>query len=104
MAELGKMGRYMADSESAELKIIEIPASYSARQEDQQNSKLRVCAYCRVSSDSEDQIHSFNAQYEYYDQYIKNNEEWIFAGIYADGSDKIGLNQQSPYSKGGALI
>lgn len=84
MAELGKMGRYMADSESAKLKIIEIPASYSARQEDQQNRKLRVCAYCRVSSDSEDQIHSFNAQYEYYDQYIKNNEEWIFAGIYAD--------------------
>lgn len=78
------MNKDMLENEPEERKIIEIPASYSTREREQVNKKLRVCAYCRVSSDLEDQIHSFNVQYEYYDQYIKNNDQWIFAGIYAD--------------------
>lgn len=49
-----------------------------------QNEKLKVCAYCRVSSSKEEQLHSFDAQVSHYTNYIKNNPEWEFAGIYAD--------------------
>ncbi len=46
--------------------------------------KKRVCAYCRVSSDSWEQQNSFTAQLEYYQPLIKGREDWEFAGIYAD--------------------
>jgi len=46
--------------------------------------KNRVCAYCRVSSDSCEQKNSFTAQVEYYTALIENQENWQFAGIYAD--------------------
>ena len=46
--------------------------------------KLRVAAYCRVSTDSDEQATSYEAQVELYTEYIKKNPEWEFAGIYAD--------------------
>ncbi|HUM44211.1 MAG TPA: recombinase family protein, partial [Fervidobacterium sp.] len=46
--------------------------------------KLRVAAYCRVSTDSEEQATSYEAQVEHYTNYIKGNPEWELAGIYAD--------------------
>ena len=46
--------------------------------------KLRVAAYCRVSTDSEEQINSYKNQLAYYTEKINSNPEWIFAGIYAD--------------------
>lgn len=46
--------------------------------------KLRVAAYCRVSTDQEDQLHSFDAQVDYYTKYIQNHEDYEMAGIYAD--------------------
>ena len=45
---------------------------------------LRVAAYCRVSTDDEDQIKSYNSMVKYYTELIKNNNQWIFAGVYAD--------------------
>lgn len=45
---------------------------------------LRVAAYCRVSSDSDDQLHSFAAQTEYYTKLIGENSHWTLADIYAD--------------------
>ena len=50
----------------------------------QEASKLRVCAYARVSSDSEDQLNSFIAQVDHYTELINGNEEWEFVDIYAD--------------------
>lgn len=47
--------------------------------------KLRVAAYCRVSTDQEDQMHSFEAQVDYYTKYIGEHENYQLAGIYADG-------------------
>lgn len=44
----------------------------------------RVCAYCRVSTDSEEQKTSYNSQKIYYTDKIQNHPGWIFAGIYAD--------------------
>ena len=46
--------------------------------------RLRVAAYCRVSTDDEDQIKSYNSMVRYYTDLIQNNKEWVFAGVYAD--------------------
>lgn len=48
------------------------------------NQKLRVAAYCRVSTDSEEQINSYKNQLAYYTEKINSKMEWKFAGIYAD--------------------
>lgn len=47
-------------------------------------TKLRVAAYCRVSSDKEDQINSYQSQLKYYNKKICENPEWIFVDVYAD--------------------
>lgn len=46
--------------------------------------KKRVCAYCRVSTDSTKQHNSYVAQVEYYKTYIEKRKDWEFAGIFAD--------------------
>ena len=46
--------------------------------------KLRVAAYCRVSTDSDEQATSYDTQVEHYSNFIQKNEEWEFAGIFAD--------------------
>ncbi len=46
--------------------------------------KKRVAAYCRVSTDSDDQANSFVAQQRYFRQYIENNPDWELYGIFAD--------------------
>ena len=46
--------------------------------------KLRVAAYCRVSTEMEEQQSSYQAQVEHYSNAIHTNPKWIFAGIYAD--------------------
>lgn len=46
--------------------------------------KRRVAAYARVSTDSDDQENSFDAQKSFYERYIKENPLWEFVGIYAD--------------------
>ena len=48
------------------------------------NQKLRVAAYCRVSTDSEEQINSYKNQLAYYTEKIGGNPAWKMAGIYAD--------------------
>ena len=46
--------------------------------------KLRVAAYCRVSTESDEQSTSYDAQIEHYTEYISKNPEWVLAGIFAD--------------------
>lgn len=48
------------------------------------NKKKRVAAYARVSTDSEDQIHSFKAQIDEYTTKITSNSNWEFVGMYSD--------------------
>ena len=50
----------------------------------QQPKRLRVAAYARVSSDSEDQLNSLSVQVDYYTHLIQENPNWEFAGIYTD--------------------
>jgi len=46
--------------------------------------KLRVAAYCRVSTETEEQNSSYEVQVAHYTEFIKKNTEWEFAGIFAD--------------------
>ena len=46
--------------------------------------KLRVAAYARVSTDSDEQFTSYEAQIDYYTQYIQRNPEWTFVKVYTD--------------------
>ena len=53
--------------------------------------KMKVAAYCRVSTELEEQDSSYEAQVEYYTSKISENENWKNAGIYADDG-KSGTN------------
>ena len=46
--------------------------------------KLRVAAYCRVSTDSDAQLESLDTQKEHYKNYITSRDDWAFAGLYFD--------------------
>ena len=48
------------------------------------NEKKRVAAYCRVSTDSEDQVNSFESQQRYFRQYIEQRPDWELYEIFAD--------------------
>jgi len=47
-------------------------------------SKRKVAGYARVSTDSDEQVTSYEAQVEYYTNYIKSNPRWEFVGVYTD--------------------
>ena len=49
-----------------------------------EKKKLRVAAYCRVSTSQDAQMESLEAQKEHYDQVIKSNEDWVYVGLYYD--------------------
>lgn len=68
----------MAGKDNLARKLTIIPASAP------ETVKLRVAAYCRVSTDSKDQLNSFTAQYAYYTSLISNQENWTMVDIYAD--------------------
>ncbi|WP_370842749.1 recombinase family protein [Gemmiger formicilis] len=67
------------------MRIVEIPASMreSAGRKNAVR-KLRVAAYCRVSTEEEEQQGSFEIQKLYYTEKIESTPEWEVAGIYAD--------------------
>lgn len=48
--------------------------------------KLRVAAYCRVSTDGDEQLESYKSQVKYYTELIKSNPDWEFVDIYADAA------------------
>jgi DNA invertase Pin-like site-specific DNA recombinase len=61
-----------------------MPQIKQIRHETPQTGPLRVAAYCRVSSDSEDQLHSYANQIRYYTEYIGQHPDWELVDIYAD--------------------
>ena len=61
-----------------------IPARPRRTREVSDKQKLRVAAYCRVSTDSDEQATSYEVQIEHYTSYIQANPEWTLAGVYAD--------------------
>lgn len=67
-----------------DVEIIKARNTLSSRAKTNLTKRLRVAAYCRVSTDSEDQINSYKSQVQYYTDLINNNSEWSLADIYAD--------------------
>lgn len=66
-----------------EMRVVVIPAK-SCEENKQAAKCLRVAAYCRVSTDDEEQKTSYEAQIGYYTEKINQNPEWQMAGIFAD--------------------
>lgn len=58
--------------------------------------KRRVAAYARVSTDNEEQKTSYEAQVDYYTQYIHSKTEWEYVKVYTDADAPYGLNPKSP--------
>ena len=70
----------------AKRKVTTIPATinkFTAKPVDSKK-KRRVAGYARVSTDHEDQQTSYDAQVDYYTNYIHSREDWEFAGLYSD--------------------
>ncbi|MCM1060079.1 MAG: recombinase family protein [Eubacterium sp.] len=65
-----------------EMRIVVIPPK--SREEIQRTTRLKVAAYCRVSTNQEEQENSYEAQIGYYTEKINKNSNWQIAGIYAD--------------------
>ena len=56
----------------------------------------RVAGYARVSTDSDEQFTSFEAQVDYYTRKIQENPEWKFVRVYTDEYTPYGQNPKSP--------
>lgn len=65
-------------------EMVVIPAKAIYTNDPLVDRKLRVAAYCRVSTPDEAQTSSFEIQRNYYEKYIDGQANWISAGIYAD--------------------
>jgi hypothetical protein len=57
--------------------------------------KLRVAAYCRVSTDTDAQLESLETQKSHYENYIRSRDDCEFAGLYYDEAVIIGLKPPS---------
>lgn len=62
--------------------------------------RLKVAAYCRVSSDTDRLLHSLSAQVSYYNKLIQTNPEWEFAGVYSDeGISGTGIAKRKDFQR-----
>ena len=67
-----------------EIEIIKSDRNLLERGKNNKVKKLRVAAYCRVSTDDADQLNSYESQVKHYNKVITQNPDWIYVGIYAD--------------------
>lgn len=75
-----------------------------------QINKKRVCAYCRVSTDSEEQRESYENQVRHYTQHIEGNSNWEYVDIYADEGisgtntkDRVAFNRMIEDARAGKI-
>ena len=75
----------LGGEEMNKVEIIKANANLIDRKKSTQiDKRLRVAAYCRVSTDSEDQLNSYRSQVQYYTDLISKKSEWVKVDIYAD--------------------
>ena len=79
---------------TAPSKLIVIPPVRETAQSQAEKKQLRVAAYCRVSTDDEEQLTSYEAQVSYYTDKITSNPDWVMAGVFAD-EGKTGTSVKS---------
>ncbi len=78
-----------------------IPATVCAqtRLPVQQKARRRVAAYARVSTDSEEQLTSYEAQVDYYTDFIRSHPEWEFVSVYTDeGVSGLGTRKRDGFN------
>lgn len=64
------------------------------------NNLIRMAAYCRVSTDSADQVNSFMAQMAYYSEYIDSHDNMTLVDIYADeGITGTSINKREDFKR-----
>ena len=78
------VGTQKERSGEMEVEIIKAKGAGEDTSTGRKIDRLRVAAYCRVSTDDEDQIKSYNSMVRYYTDLIKSNKQWVFAGVFAD--------------------
>ena len=66
------------------MEVIILPANKDLIKKKAQKGRLRVAAYCRVSTDDEEQLTSYEAQIGYYTDKIQGNPEWQLVEVFAD--------------------
>lgn len=62
-------------------------------------SKLRVAAYCRVSSDSDEQENSLEVQTEYYERFILSHEDWELVEIYSEKASGTNIQDRAEFNR-----
>ena len=67
-----------------EITVIPATKSIHTKAPTTVTTRRRVAAYARVSTDSEEQLTSYEAQVDYYTKYIRNNPDWEFVEVYTD--------------------
>ena len=79
------------------MEVIRIPERESSRKN---KRKIRVAAYCRVSTLMEEQESSYLSQIAFYTDYIAGHKGWILAGIYADeGISGTGTRKRAEFNR-----
>jgi len=67
----------VSDNENnKEVIVIEAQKGKIDRRNSQKVERLKVAAYCRVSTDSEEQLESYQSQVKHYKDLIQNNKDW----------------------------
>ena len=80
--------------------VMEIPANPMLSDLRKKKRKLRVAAYCRVSTEEEEQQNSFEVQVSYYTDKITHHEGWQLAGIFADdGISGVSTKNREQFNK-----
>ena len=89
-----------ADRESAGKEKTQMKTITEITRQKPAPPQIRLAAYCRVSSDSSDQLHSFAAQIKYYSEYCKRHPEYKFVDIYADeGITGTSMEKRDDFSR-----
>lgn len=79
-----------------------IPASKNLHTTQDLNhpTKRRTAAYARVSTDSVEQLTSYEAQVDYYSKYIQDRADWEFVGIYTDeGISAVSMKRREGFKR-----
>ena len=75
-------------------KVIVIPPTKRSPQELDQRKNLRVAAYCRVSTNSEEQLTSYQNQVEYFTEKISREPNWTLVEVFAEKSVIVGIKSR----------
>ena len=88
------------ETTAPKVKVIAPRKKFQPSYNDRQNRKIRVGAYCRVSTDSDEQELSYETQCEYYENYIGSHENWELVAIYSDeGITGTSTNKRSDFMR-----